>query len=230
MSDPEIFRNEVRADGNRRDVGPEVDPTKNVLDLVQAAVRRIDDLRLAENKRLEDLATSEREHVRELLALRASHSRELTVAEANRIDAIRAVDVNAVTVASERANQSAQVLAANVATSAETLRTLVSTSAMTLAQQLTQTITPITDRIALLEKAQYEGAGKERVTDPLVTQLLLEVRSLRDSQAQGTGAQGQKIEQRQSNAALYAVIGVVATLIFLTIAIAGFAMSFAGTR
>jgi hypothetical protein len=37
-------------------VGPTVDPTKNVLDLVQAAIKRQDDLRDAETRRVNELA------------------------------------------------------------------------------------------------------------------------------------------------------------------------------
>jgi len=42
---------------NRRDTAaPPIDPTKNVLDLVQAAIKRQDDLRDAETRRINELA------------------------------------------------------------------------------------------------------------------------------------------------------------------------------
>jgi hypothetical protein len=42
---------------DRRDAaGTQIDPTKNVLDLVQAAIKRQDDLRDAETRRLNELA------------------------------------------------------------------------------------------------------------------------------------------------------------------------------
>ena len=41
-------------------VGKVIDPTKNVLDLVEAAIRRQDDLRHAESRRITDLADQRR--------------------------------------------------------------------------------------------------------------------------------------------------------------------------
>ena len=124
------------------------DPTENVLKLVDAAVTRLDDLRDAESRR-----------VNEQLALRASYDEKLREAEAKRIDAIRAVDVNAVAVASARADNTATVLANQVSTSAENLRALVASTASANATTLSQITTTLTDRLALLEKSQYEKSG-----------------------------------------------------------------------
>lgn len=165
------------------------DPTINVQNLLKEAVKRIDDLRQAETRRVDEKIEGEKEHVREVIEIREEYREKLTIAEAKRIDAIRAVDVNAVAVASERATQQATVLATQVSTSAETLRALVASSAAATATQLTQIITPITDRLALLEKAQYTGAGKEGVTDPQLAQLLIEMKATRDSLATGSGQQ-----------------------------------------
>ena len=164
-----------------------LDPTENVQNLLSEAVKRTDDLRYAESERINGRFIQESAHVRELMTLRAEYTEKLTVAEAKRIDAIRAVDVNAVSVASERATQQASVLATQVSASAETLRALVASSATATAAQLTQIITPITDRLALLEKAQYEGAGKGSVTDPQIAQLIKEMQVTRDTLSQGTG-------------------------------------------
>jgi hypothetical protein len=166
---------------------PVIDPTANVLQLVEAAVMRLNDLRQAEIRRVDDLRNAESRRVDEQSELRAMYDEKLREAEAKRIDAIRAVDVNAVTVASERAAAQAAVLANQVSASAETLRTLVASSATAVANQLTQTITPITDRISLLEKAQYEGKGKEGVQDPMLTQMLVEIKALREAGSIGTG-------------------------------------------
>ena len=154
------------------------DPTANVQNVLREAVNRIDDLRKAETQR-----------VNEQMKLRDYFNRLLEVAEAKRIDAIRAVDVAAVAVANERATAQAAVLANQVTTSAETLRTLVATTAIAQANQLAQLTTQLTDRLASLEKAQYEGVGKGRVVDPMMNELLQEVKTLRESNAtiKGTG-------------------------------------------
>lgn len=167
--------------------GPTVDPTRNVLDLVRAAVDRIDDLRSAETKRVDEKINSEKEHTREIMSIRADHSSELREAEAKRIDAIRAVDVQAGTARDERATSQAAVLASQVSATAETLRNLVATTAGAATIQLDQITKLLTDRIAALEKAQYEGLGKERVIDPIMTQMLGEIKTLRETQSLGTG-------------------------------------------
>ena len=163
-----------------------------------AESRRLDEIRLADNHRIEDMAALRAEqnkilikinadHFKDIMQAEAAHIKELMTAEAKRIDAIRVVDVQAVTTANEKATAQAAVLATQVQQSAETLRTLVATNAAALAAQLTQTITPITDRLSLLEKSSYEGAGKSGVTDPQMIQLLQEMRITREALAQGTG-------------------------------------------
>lgn len=160
------------------------DPTGNVLQLVDAAVQRLDDLREAETRRID-----------EKMVAQAESDGKLREAEAKRIDAIRAVDVNAVAVAAERSTQQATVLANQVAASAETLRGLVATTAAATATQLQQIVSPLTDRVALLEKGMYEGTGKAAVTDPQITALLNEMRAVRENNTlqKGTGAGMEKM-------------------------------------
>ena len=144
-------KNHSMAAGFDEEGMPINDPTANVLSLVRAAVQRLDDLRDAESRRLAELA-----------ALRANFEERLQVKEAQRIDAIRAVDVGAVAIASDRANQQAIVLANQVSQSAETLRALVASTTQAQAKSLEQVSNQLTDRIALLEKSQYQisGTGK----------------------------------------------------------------------
>jgi hypothetical protein len=163
------------------------DPTSNVLDLVDAANRRQDDLRKADSHRLTQVAKSELRAVRREIKLRSSYDEKLREAEAKRIDAIRAVDVNAVAVAAERSAQQATVLANQVSASVDTQRGLVATTAQALAEQLQQITTSIIDRLASLEKSQYEGTGKQSVRDPAMDELIKVVGGLANQQSQGTG-------------------------------------------
>lgn len=127
---------------------PVIDPTQNVLDLVEAAIKRQDDLREAEAK-----------HARELADLRAAYDRELRQAESNRIDAIRAVDVGAVNRAAEVAATQATVLAAQLAATAEAARTQVAAAASAAVTGLAAALEPIQKDIQDLRKAQYEAQG-----------------------------------------------------------------------
>jgi hypothetical protein len=128
----------------------DTDPTQNVLDLVHAAVTRLDDLR-----------TLESAHIREVAEIRFTHAREMRQAEALRLDAIRAVDVGAVNRAAEVATTQAATLAAQVATSAETLRTQVAAAASAATIALAAALEPVQKDIADLRRAQYEAQGQK---------------------------------------------------------------------
>jgi hypothetical protein len=130
--------------GNKRII----DPTLNVIALVTATIKRIDDLREAESKR-----------VNELLQVRDQHYEDLRIAETRRVDAVRATDVAAVAVANERAVQQAQTLATSVATSHDAVLLRISTMQEVNAKQITQLGQQLTDRISSLEKNQYVKAG-----------------------------------------------------------------------
>jgi hypothetical protein len=131
-------------------VGPVIDPTQNVLDLVEAAIQRQDDLRALEA-----------EGLRREVELRADYDEKLRRAETARIDAIRAVDVGAVNRAAEVSAAQALTLATQVATSAETLRTQVAAAAQASTVALAAALEPIQKDIAELRKTQYEQAGQK---------------------------------------------------------------------
>ena len=157
------------------------DPSKNVLDLVEAAVKRLDDLSMAnarwtealrviEVKRIDDkvfmaeshseaMRNAEAKRVAEEVKLYASFHDKLFEAERDRINAIRAVDVGAVAVAAERSQQQATVLANQVAASAETLRSLVAATASANAAATTAAATQFADRLASTEKALTDRIG-----------------------------------------------------------------------
>jgi hypothetical protein len=147
-----------------------LDPTKNVLDLVDAAIQRQDDLREIGAKHQDELREMTAQHQREMATVRHDYERELRQAETSRIDAvreaetaridaIRAVDVGAVNRAAEVAATAATTLAAQVTTSAETLRVSVQTAATAAGTQLAASLEPIIKDIADLRKTQYEQAG-----------------------------------------------------------------------
>lgn len=176
---------------------PVIDPTENVKNILEAAVKRLDDLRA------ESITTRDREiaHVKDLMALRGEYTEKLLnqqaenieklqIAEAKRIDAIRAVDVNAVSVASERAAAAANVLASQVTASAETLRALVATTAATQAQQSAQQVAQLSDRLAALEKSANEGIGRGRVVDPQLDAMLTKIDRMSTQQTQTDSTRG----------------------------------------
>jgi hypothetical protein len=194
------------------------DPTRNVLDLVETAVNRVDDLRDAETKRIDEKFKDNKEHITEIMNLRADYEEKLREAEKGRLDSIRIVDINAVNTASSKAADQALVLAKQVTESAETLRKLVADTALSTANTLTQIITPITDRLSLLEKAQYTVAGKEGVTDPIFNKLIEKIDSLFTAQNKSAGK-----SQGLNSAWLYLIggAGLVSTIITIFVFASG---------
>jgi hypothetical protein len=166
---------------------PVVDPTANVLLLVEAAVRRLDDLRVSESRRIEELLSLETSRTKEVAKLHAMYQEKLSMAEAKRIDAIRAVDVAAVGIASDRVSQQAAVLANQAVASAETLRALVATTATTVASQLATMSGQLAERISALEKSSYVGSGKQAMADPMLAELVTEMKKLQMIKDMGTG-------------------------------------------
>jgi hypothetical protein len=167
-----------------------VDPTANVLQLVEAAIRRQDDLRYADER----LAGEQQRHLKELLGLRSEFSKEMRQLETERINAIRQVDVTAVRTEADRALVAIQTLAAQTATDREKLRTDVAVTAQTIAKQTSDTVGQLNDRIAALERTSYEGKGKEAVSDPMMAQMVAELKLLSTTMTRSTG-KGEGIEK-----------------------------------
>lgn len=142
----------------------------------------------AEIKRLDDLMAAESRRVNEQSALRAEYSDRLRVAETARLDAIRVVDVNAVSVANEKAAQQAVVLATQLAGSSDTLRSLVAAASAATSQQISQLSVQLSDRLSLLEKAQYENKGRSGVSDPQLAEWIKEMKLMRDNLTEKKGS------------------------------------------
>jgi hypothetical protein len=136
--------------------GGVIDPTANVISLVQANKEREDDLRAEVIKRVDCELT----HVRETGRLRAEHSQEMRRLESARLDAIRQVDVAARVTEANRALDAIQALERTTAANADNLRTLVTNTAATLAAQNLESDKQLIERISALERTSYKGEGK----------------------------------------------------------------------
>lgn len=89
-------------------------------------------------------------------------------AESKRLDAIRVVDGDAVILANEKIVAQAELLAGQVVASTEALKNLISSTNIAITQQLAQVSTQLTERIAVLEKTQYENEGRSKLSVPLL--------------------------------------------------------------
>ncbi len=130
-----------------------LDPTRNVLDLVDAAMRRQDDMRRSDQRRQDDLREMESKHHREVSDMRHNYEGELRRAESERLNSIRAVDQGQVQRTADVQTQVASALAAQVVATADAFRVT-----------LTAALEPIQKDIADLRKTQYEQAGQKAQT------------------------------------------------------------------
>lgn len=125
--------------------GPVFDPSKNVLDLVEAAIKRQDDLRAANEKYLE----AESRHLHEMAELRAQYDQLIRENDIVRQEKVREVDVLNGRTEAERAQTAIKALAEASALTAETLRKTAETVSASQSA-----------RISALELAVSAGAGK----------------------------------------------------------------------
>ena len=192
------------------------DPSKNVLDLVEAAIRRQDDLRSrleasvdGQLKLINELSNMRSQHDRELLQantyrldsearLRAEFAEKIAATEKARVDAIRQVDKAAVdqtasvatltaTNLAKTQTETAGVLSAQVAKSAEDVRNLVATTAAESNRNIQQQFSAISTRIAALEQGSAQGVGEHKFSDPATILLADQVRALVKAQEATSG-------------------------------------------
>lgn len=152
--------------------GAVIDPTANVKELVEAANRRQDDLRIANDKYLD----AEVRHVREQAELRAQYDKLLREIDTVRQEKVREVDVLGGRTEAERSQLAI-----------ETTRKLVETTASTLASQLDSKFSDVIKRIGALELAMSEGRGKQTLSDPMTERMLDEIKSLRSDVTSSAG-------------------------------------------
>jgi len=161
--------------------GPTIDPTKNVLDLVNAAVRRIDDMAvLRAQLSLEQIRRVEQAQsfAESMAVLRSDHNREIRHMESDRVDKIRSVDVANAAATAAQLLSAVTTLATTAQATAETLRNQVAATAAAVASQTERVVNPIIERLALLEKSSNFGQGRAELANPALTDAILEMRKI----------------------------------------------------
>jgi hypothetical protein len=191
--------NETASGGNQgpatdRENKPVIDPTENVMKLVQASAKRADDLSLVESKwqrrwikselcRIENLVTQQKE----FSLMRASHQEALDEKESARIDSIRQVDREEVAKTAAQANLAIATLAKQTTDLATTLQTQVQSTASAAETRRTADMSEVNKRVSALELAGSASAGKQTVADPAMEALTKQVAALVNLQQSGMG-------------------------------------------
>lgn len=138
--------------------------------------------------------------------------------ESNRIDELRKGDIEAVRIANDSTVKRAELLSTQLIETAETVRKNTDTLATTLAGQL-QVITGRQDeKIAALERVNWENSGKAGAS-PTIQSLVTDLVGLKNTNATNTGvAKGQQLTKNS----LIAILGVAIAVITVIMSIITF--------
>lgn len=190
-----------------RGSGP-IDPTKNVLDLVEAAIRRQDDLRAAEAKLQEARQSSEAKLNATIREADAHRLADLRDADVRRLNELREAETRRV---NELATQK-QIFDLELA---RVIRAGLDASTLLLATQLKEVKTDASDRMAKLEQFANEQRGRASATDPGYAKALEEIKALTASRTDLAGR----------SSGIEALIGWIVAGIMLLLAIGGFVIN-----
>lgn len=174
--------------------GPVVDPTKNVLDLVDASVKRIDDMSALQGQiNLERFDAIRREselramHEMAIAQMREGYQEKLARAESGRLDSIRQVDREEVAKTAVAANMAISTLAKQTTDLQQTLAKQVTDTATAQEARNSAQYSDINKRLSALELSSSEGKGKQQVADPQMDKLTALVEQLARTQVLGSG-------------------------------------------
>ena len=183
---------------------PVIDPTANVIALVQANKEAADTLRAMHDRLIMAEIGTVRETVKwieKLSEVHQDHDYALHRAEAGRLDALRQND-----------REDVKVLAAQTTAKAEALQTQVSTTADTLAKTFAANLAEQNKRLSAIERQQAEGMGKATVESPMMAELVAETRALRVAMAGTGGEKAGRVSQQQL---ITWVLGIIVTLLLI---------------
>jgi L-fucose mutarotase/ribose pyranase (RbsD/FucU family) len=198
---------------------PPVDPTENVKALMEASLKAVAREAMLQEKLLDEKVKRmelESAHQGQIAALRANHSKEIQHMESERVDRIRAVDVQNAAATAAQLLSAVNNLAATATVTAETLRNQVASTAQAAIASQAALINPIIERVLVLEKSSYMGAGKAGVTDPAIERMSSLVETLVAGQATGAG---QTKGVSLATALAISAFGIIATLCSLGLAV-----------
>lgn len=189
------------------------DPTPNVLDLVNAAERRQDDLRQAE-VRYNDLRDI---HKQAIARLREEYQEKLAEKESSRLDSIRQVDREDVNKTALAAQQAIKTLADQTTALKDTLQLQVANAATMVENRQQAFATEVNKRLSNLELQYSEGKGKSDVRDPATDELMKAVGMLATKKDQDVGR-----NDGLSSMAGWVLSGILALVAIIGVAVAIF--------
>jgi len=142
---------------------PVIDPTANVIALVQANKEAADTLRDMHDRYIAAEIGTVKETVKWIEKLSDVHQRhdgQIHQMEQDKLAAFRASDEAARLTEADRTLAAVQLVARTAETTANDIRSVLTSTATTLATANAARDREFNNRIAALEKSSYEGAGK----------------------------------------------------------------------
>jgi len=192
---------------------PVIDPTANVIALVQANKESADALNTMRDRYVDAEIRVVRETVKWIEKLADVHQRhDATVhqMEQDKLAAFRANDEMARLTEAARTQAAVDLVARAAETTANDIRAVLRDTASALAERDAARDRENNNRMAALEKARYEDAGKQAVADPM----LIEMREDQKKLIVALTNMGGKTEGAKS--LWFIIAAVIAVLGFLT--------------
>jgi hypothetical protein len=183
---------------------PVIDPTANVIALVQANKESADAVNAMRDRYIAAEIGIVRETVKWMEKLADTHQKHdyaLHKAEAGRLDALRQND-----------REDVKVLAAQTTAKAEALQSQAVTMADTLAKTFAANLAEQNKRLSAIERQQAEGVGKQAVVDPQMERLVSKIDALVTSRDAIGGEKFGRISQQQ---VITWVLGVIVSLLLI---------------
>lgn len=165
--------------------GPVVDPTVNVIALVESNAQAAAALRDADVKFNDVVAM----HLREIGSIRAQHAKETREFDTAQQSNIRSVDMAN---AEKTAAQILQAVTTNAQVAERTAKTLqdqVASTATAAENRQASFASDMMKRLSAVELSMSEGKGKQQIADPQMDKLTLVVETLARNQVSGAGRQ-----------------------------------------
>lgn len=168
------------------------DPTPNVLLIMRESSRRQDDILRESIHRIEGLMASNFLSSDVTFKNHCIHDREMQAKEAERINGILSTIIQTAAAVNNGTLETAQTLATSIQSKDDQARITAQASADKIAQLLTLQNEANNKRFNDLETAKWESGGRSGVTDPMMADLMAEVRALKTAQTTTTTETGIK--------------------------------------
>jgi hypothetical protein len=195
--------------------GQVIDPTANVIALVEANAKAAAALRDSDAKYQDTVVA----HLKEISVLRAEHIKETRQFDSDRYDKIRSVDMANAEATASQILQAVNTNALMQERTAQTLRDQVASTAIAAESRQMAFAADMTKRLSAVELSMSEGRGKQQVADPQMEKLMVLVEQLARQQTKGSGQrEGSGDAIKWLALAISMMVGLISIGLFLFVA------------